>query len=365
MTIRRVGVVGAGVMGSEIAFAAAAAGFEVVLLDLELALVERGLAHARSVAERRVARGTMPREEADAFLGRIAPVVDDDALAGCGLAIEAVTELMDVKRDVFRRLDAVLEPEALLASNTSGLSITELGRATRRPDRVLGLHFFNPASTMRLVEVIRGADTSAATVGAGREFVERLGKTPVEVAECPGFLVNRVLVRALCEAYRRAAETGAAPAPADAAVVAAGPAPMGPFALGDLIGLDTLAHVRRDLAVAYGERFDDGGQLDRLVAAGRLGRKSGSGFHAGPAEEAAPDAAGADVAERYYLGALDEARRCLEEGVAAPDDLDLALRLGAGWSEGPLAWAEAQGEAARESMTRLARDAGSRFGRLS
>jgi 3-hydroxyacyl-CoA dehydrogenase len=350
VSIRRIGVVGAGVMGSEIAFAAAAAGIEVVLRDLEPALVERGLAHARSIAERRVARGAMSQEEADAPLGRITPAVDDGALAGCELAIEAVTELMDVKRDVFRRLDAALGPDALLASNTSGLSITELGRATRRPERVLGLHFFNPASTMRLVEVIRGADTSAATVAAGRELVERLGKTPVEVAECPGFLVNRVLVRALCEAYRRAAETGAAPAVADAAVVAAGPAPMGPFALADLIGIDTLAHVRRELAAAYGERFDDGGQLDRLVAAGRLGRKSGAGFYESPVEGVEPDAIGADVAERYYLGALDEARRCLEERVAAPEDLDLALRLGAGWSEGPLAWFRAQGDAARERM---------------
>jgi 3-hydroxyacyl-CoA dehydrogenase len=202
---------------------------------------------------------------------------------------------------------------------------------------VLGLHFFNPASTMKLVEVIRGDATSDATAQAGFDLVRRLGKTPVAVAECPGFLVNRVLVRALVEAYRRAAQTGADLSAADAAVVAGGPAPMGPFALGDLIGLDTLAHVQSDLVAAYGERFGDGGLMAGHVAAGRLGSKTGEGFFAGrPPEGIAPDDAGRDVAEQYYAGARDEARRCLDERIASADDLVLAMQLGAGWSEGPL-----------------------------
>jgi len=273
-----------------------------------------------------------------------------------------VTEVLDVKRDVFRRMDAALPPSALLASNTSGLSITALGRETARPDRVLGLHFFNPASVMRLVEVIQGEDTSEDTAGAGVALAETLGKSPVRVRECPGFLVNRVLVRALAEAYRRAGQIDADRAAADASVVAGGPAPMGPFALGDLIGLDTLAHVRGDLDAAYGERFSDGGALASLVAAGRLGQKSGSGFHDGAAPEAEPDAAGRDVAERYYLGALDEACRCLEEGIAALPDVDLAMRLGAGWAAGPLAWADEEGLAdVRDRLAALAESAGARF----
>jgi 3-hydroxyacyl-CoA dehydrogenase len=207
----------------------------------------------------------------------------------------------------------------------------------------VGLHFFNPASVMRLVEVIQGADTSEATIAAGVELARALGKTPVRVRECPGFLVNRILVRALAEAYRHAAQIGADRAAADRAVVDGGPAPMGPFALGDLIGLDTLAHVRRDLEQAYGERFRDAGEVDRQVAAGRLGSKSGAGFYDGDAPEAAADEAGTAVAERYYGGALDEARRCIEEGIAAPEDVDLAMRYGCGWSQGPLAWADERG----------------------
>ncbi len=196
---------------------------------------------------------------------------------------------------------------------------------------------------MRLVEVVRGADTGEETLAAGEAFARALGKTPVQVRECPGFLVNRVLCRALAAAYRHAAETGADRAAADRAVVEEGPAPMGPFALGDLIGLDTLGHIRTYLEEAYGERFDDGGAVDREVAAGRLGSKSGAGFHDGDAPEAAADGPGRAVAERYYLGALDEARRCSDEGIAAPGDIDLAMRHGCGWSQGPLAWAEERG----------------------
>ncbi len=337
MAIERIGVVGAGVMGSEIAFAAAQAGVEVALRDVERSLIDKGIAHVRSIADRRVSRGRMTADEADAIVSRVAAAEAEADLAGCGLVIEAVTERMDVKLKVFAALDAATPAQTLLASNTSGLSISEIARATSRPDRILGLHFFNPASTMKLVEVIRGDSTSDATAQTGSELVRRMGKTPVAVAECPGFLVNRVLVRALCEAYRRAAQTGADLAAADAAVVADGPAPMGPFALGDLIGLDTLAHVQGDLVAAYGERFGDGGLMAGHVGAGRLGAKSGEGFFAGrPPADASPDDAGRDVGAHYYQGARDEARRCLEEAVASPDDLALAMQLGAGWSEGPL-----------------------------
>lgn len=189
---------------------------------------------------------------------RVTPSADEGELGSCDLAIEAVPEIMDVKREIFRRLDAALPPAALIASNTSGLSITALGRETGRPHRVLGLHFFNPASVMRLVECVRGADTGDEALAAGEAFARALGKTPVRVRECPGFLVNRVLVRALAGTYRHAAATGADGAAADQAVVAEGPAPMGPFALGDLIGLDTLEHIRAHLEQAYGERFGDG-----------------------------------------------------------------------------------------------------------
>ena len=334
----RIGVVGAGVMGSEIAQVAAAAGLEVVLRDVDSAAIGRGLDHVRGIGERRVSRGRLDPADAAAILARITPAADDADLADCDVIIEATTEVMAVKREVFARLDAVAREDAVLASNTSGLSITEMGRSTSRPERVLGLHFFNPASVMRLVEVISGEDTSPEATRAAMDLVARIGKTPVRVAECPGFLVNRILVRALVEAYRRASEIGAGRAAADAAVVESGPAPMGPFALGDLIGLDTLLHVQRDLEEAYGDRFAGDDELEGLVAQGRLGAKSGSGFLSGSPPGVVPDGAGRDVAERYYRGAVDEASRCVAEGVAAPEDADLALKLGAGWEQGPLEW---------------------------
>jgi len=336
--IRRMAVLGAGVMGSEIAQTAAAGGVEVVLLDSDPAALERGLAHVAKIGERRVQRGRMSADDAHAVLARISPTADDAELADCDLAIEAVPEILDVKREVFRRLDSGLPRGALLASNTSGLSITALAAETSRPELVVGLHFFNPASVMRLVEVIRGETTSEATMVAAEELARALGKVPVRVRDCPGFLVNRILVRALVEAYRHAAELGADLAAVDCAVVEGGPAPMGPFALGDLIGLDTLGHIQRDLEEAYGERFGDGGEIARRVDAGRLGTKSGAGFYDGDAPEAAADAAGREVAARYYASALDEARRCVEEEVAAPGDVDAAMRHGCGWATGPLTW---------------------------
>ncbi len=333
--ITRMAVLGAGVMGSEIAWVGAAAGLDVVLLDSQAAALERGAAHVAGIAARRVAKGRMDQATADAVVARVVTATDDAALADCGIAVEAVPEVMAIKREVMARLDAALPPGALIGSNTSGLSITDIAAATGRPDRVLGLHFFNPASVMALVEVVRGEPTSDATAAAGMALSRDLGKVPVAVRECPGFLVNRILVRAMAEAYRSAGETGAGRASVDRAVVDGGPAPMGPFALGDLIGLDTMAHIRRDLEEAYGARFADGGAVDVQVAAGRLGAKSGAGFYDGTPEAGEATPAGAAAADAYYAGALDEARLCVDEGVATAPDVEVAMRNGCGWSAGP------------------------------
>lgn len=357
-----IGVVGAGVMGSEIAQVAAAAGLRVLLHDLDPDAVERGRAHVSGIGARRVARGRMTAAEADRIDALVVPTADADALAGCDVVIEAVTEVMAVKRSVFAAIDAVAGPDAIIASNTSGLSITELGRATGRPAKVVGLHFFNPASVMSLVEVIRGEDTSEETLAAAVRLATDLGKRPVVVRECPGFLVNRILCRALGEAYRHADESGTDPAAADAAVVANGPAPMGPFALGNLIGIDTLAHVVNDLNSAYGDRFSDRGVTASLVAQGRLGDKSGGGFVIDPACTDPTTDEGRAVAERYYLAAFDEACRCLEERICAQRDVDVAMRLGTGWSVGPLAWADAVDLAdITHRLEVLSRVAGPRF----
>ncbi len=361
MGIERIGVVGAGVMGSEIAQVAAAAGCSVVLVDIDDAAVARGLAHIRTIGERRVAKGRLTQEVADAIVDRVAGSVTLEAIGDCDLVIEAGPEVLELKRTLWQAIDAAAKPAALLASNTSGLSITTLARTTGSPERVMGLHFFNPASVMRLVEVIRGADTAEATINAGAAVAERLGKVPVRVLECPGFLVNRILVRALAEAYRCADELGADRASADQAVVDGGPAPMGPFALGDLIGLDTTLHVQRDLEASYGERFAAGTSLAAEVDGGRLGQKSGAGFVTGR-EPGAGDRHGPTVAERYHLGAFDEACRCLEEGIGALPDIDLAMKLGAGWSDGPFTWADRRGlPGLATDLASLTDSAGDRF----
>jgi 3-hydroxyacyl-CoA dehydrogenase len=363
MGIDNVGIVGAGVMGSDIAYVTAAAGLPVTVCDLETAALEGTRRRIADLAARSIARGNLTAPEADALVGRISTTDDDAALAGCDLVIEAVSETMDLKRAIFTRLDGLLGPGALIASNTSGLSITELAHVTSRPESVLGIHFFNPAAVMRLVELIEGDQTAPATMSAGEDFVRALGKTPVRVRECPGFLVNRVLVRAMAEAYRYATTEGLAPAAVDAAVSGGGPAPMGPFALGDLIGLDTMDHIQRDLETAYGERFTDAGAIAAQVARGRLGRKSGTGFLDDDAPDShAPDDRARSAADRYYLGALNEALRCHEDGIAARQDIDLAMRLGAGWSQGPLAWADSTGvRGVLAAMQELAATAGTRF----
>jgi 3-hydroxybutyryl-CoA dehydrogenase len=349
-------------MGSDIAYVAARAGKRVVICDIEAAALAGAQARVADLIGRAQGRGQLDAAQATALEARIATTTHDDELTACDLAIEAVSERLDLKRTIFARLDAILRPGALLASNTSGLSITELAAVTSRPEEVLGMHFFNPAAVMRLVELIQGRQTSAATMDAAEALVRELGKSPVRVRECPGFLVNRVLVRAMAEAYRHAITNGIAPAAVDAAVTESGPAPMGPFALGDLIGLDTMNHLRRDLEDAYGERFTDAGAIAAQVAQGRLGRKNGLGFiEADQSEITVGDEARA-AAERYYYGALDEALRCHDEQIAARPDIDLAMCLGAGWSSGPLAWANGEGAAAvLDTMQELAASAGTRF----
>jgi 3-hydroxyacyl-CoA dehydrogenase len=335
------GVVGAGVMGSEIAFLGAAAGDHVVVVDTDPDALAAGLERACAIARRRVAKERLTPDEAAAIEARISGAGDLAALADCDAVIEAVSERMEVKLAVFGALGEHVRSDALVASNTSGLSISDLGRASGRPESVVGMHFFNPASVMPLVEVIRGAETSEGTVDRAMALATRYGKTPVRVSECPGFLVNRVLVRAMVESFRAAEQVGVASSAADAAVVESGPAPMGPFALGNLVGLDTLLSIATHLQESYGDRFAPGERLPALVAAGRLGAKSGEGFDVDPEAPALEPAS--LVADRYYLAALDEAAACAREGIAARADVDLAMELGAGWESGPLAWARSQG----------------------
>jgi len=287
VVVERAAVVGAGTMGAEIAQVIAGAGIDVILRDVRADLVERGLDRARSITERRlrkhVERGRLTSEDAERQLaeasGRLSGTTDYDGFAGAEVVIEAVPERMELKHAVMAELDAVTNDRAILASNTSALSISAIGAVTRRPERVVGLHFFYPASVMRLVEVVVGANTAPETARRALNFASALGKQPVRCGERAGFVVNRILVSALAEAFRAREEAGLAPEDVDSALRDGGGLPMGPFQLYDQLGLDTMLAIEEHLREHHGERFHVSDELRSRVAAGELGRKTGRGFY--------------------------------------------------------------------------------------
>jgi 3-hydroxyacyl-CoA dehydrogenase len=272
-------VVGAGTMGGEIAQTIANADIPVVLKDVEQRFVEQGIDKARSLWQGRVDAGKLDASELDRKLRLITATTDYDAFGDVDLVIEAVPERMEIKQAVFSELDEVTPGHAILASNTSSLSITEMGEATARPDKVIGFHFFYPASVMRLIEVIEGDYTAPHTVQAAMNFAQAIRKTPIRCAEAPGFVVNRILNSSVSELWRYQYESGADIEEIDRIVAESKAAPMGPFFLTDLLGLDTVLHVAMHLADAYGERFIVHPGMKKLVAEGHLGAKTGKGFY--------------------------------------------------------------------------------------
>jgi 3-hydroxyacyl-CoA dehydrogenase len=287
MFVFKAAVVGAGVMGGEIAQVIAAADIPVLLKDVEQEFVDKGLEKAREVtqgqAAKLVKREKLTQEEADAqvehTLGLITGTTEYDGFGDVDFVIEAVPEKMAIKHQVFADLDAATPGHAVLASNTSGLSITEIGDVTNRPDRVVGFHFFWPASYMRLIEVIEGEETSPETVQAAANFAQAIRKMPVRCAECPGFVVNRILTSTASEIWRYQDETGTDVKDIDKALTDSKLVPMGPFYLADMSGLDTALKVARDMRDAYGDRFYVHRGMEALVEQGNLGQKSGRGFY--------------------------------------------------------------------------------------
>jgi enoyl-CoA hydratase / 3-hydroxyacyl-CoA dehydrogenase len=343
MFVFKAAVVGAGTMGGQIAQTIAAAGIPVVLKDIDDALVQAGLDEARNVttgqigklAEKGKITAEQAAEQIEQIVGRIEGTTSYAAFGDVDIVIEAVPEKMEIKQAVFAQLDAATPGHAILASNTSSLSITEIADATLRPDRVIGFHYFYPASIMPLIEIVEGDETSAETVSAAVTFAQAIRKQPITCAEVPGFVVNRILNSGSAEVWREQEEKGLSIKKIDEGLGSAGVIPIGPYQLINLLGLDTVLHVAEHLLESYGdERFYVPKGMQKLVSEGRLGAKTGgNGFYNADGEPALSGDNEPDIAELVELMSLKtflEACLVLEEGVATHRDIDFGMMAGAG-----------------------------------
>lgn len=360
MSVSRLGVVGAGTMGRGIAQLAALGGYETVLYDPLPGVAESSAEELREALDKGAARGRWSAEEAEAAAQRVRPADDAQQLAGCELAIEAAPERLELKRDIFNQLAKTLGPDATLASNTSSLRVSEIAEGVPQPERVVGMHFFNPPPLMKLVEIVAAERSSEGALATATEVGERMGRTPIRAKDSPGFVANRLARPFSLESLRMLGD-GVADAPTiDRIVRLGGGFRMGPFELLDLIGLDVNLEIARSFFAQGGEveRWRPSPIQEQLVAEGKFGRKSGHGYYdyseerqpdpdlginaptLDPDELAKIDPAAEGVLTRLFAQIANETAFALEEQIASPEDMDTAMKLGFNWPLGPLRFAD-------------------------
>jgi len=380
MYIFKAGVVGAGFMGAEIAQVITYAGLPVVMKDIDQEMLDKGMDTIRRIYQRRVDKGKMSPTTMQEKMDLVIPTLSYDEFVDVDIVIEAVPEIMKIKQQVFAELDEICPPESVFASNTSALSIAEMGSATRRAQKVIGMHFFSPAHIMKLVEVIPSSETDQETVDDVVRFTEELRKIPVVVKECPGFLVNRLLMPYLNEAVICLQEGAATAAEIDGAMTDFG-WPMGPLTLMDMIGIDVCAEVGQYLHSQYGDRGAPALLWEKLVEAGRFGEKAGAGFYGYGEEsdepvkqmikelqEAGQVSTGTEFsADRLMMPMINEAAMCVEEDIANVNDIDMACIAGIGMKVsdqrmGPLEYADGVGlDVVEQKLEELEKKYGLRF----
>ena len=379
MSVSRVGVVGAGTMGRGIAQLAALGGFETVIYDPLPGVAESSAEELRKALDKGAARGRWSEEEAAAAAQRVRPAEDIGQMAGAELAIEAAPERLELKREIFNQLAETLGPEATLASNTSSLRVSEIALGVPHPERVVGMHFFNPPPLMKLVEIVAAEGSSEQALAAATEVGARMGRTPIRAKDSPGFVANRLARPFSLESLRILGDGIADAATIDRIVRLGGGFRMGPFELLDLIGLDVNLEIARSFFAQGGEveRWRPSPIQEQLVAEGKLGRKSDHGYHdysEGNPREPDPDLgidaptldpdqltkidpAAEQVLTRLFAQIANEAAFALEEQIASPEDMDTAMKLGFNWPVGPLGFARLIGaRRAVDVLERLRRE---------
>ncbi|MHA2118622.1 MAG: 3-hydroxyacyl-CoA dehydrogenase [Candidatus Thorarchaeota archaeon] len=363
MDVKKIAIIGSGLMGAGIAYVSAWNGYEVTMVDINQDLVDKGMERLRTDVMTGIDKGKMSITDAEGLMSRLSGTTDTEAaVKDADLVIEAIFENMEVKKEVFAKIDAVAPAHCILATNTSSLSIDELANATSRADKFVGMHYFSPVPAMKLLEIVLGEKTSEETISAAKAVGQKQGKQTVLAKNSPGFIVNRLLMPVMREAILMLERGEATKEEIDTAMVSIGKAPAGPFALGDFVGLDIAFNAMSTLYREIGDCFKPPETLEKLVESGAIGMKSKKGFYdyGAEAEPEAPKGADANwIVERLNMPAIREAMILVDDGIANKEDIDMGMKLGASWPMGPFEMADQFGlDRCREFIGKLESELG-------